>query len=332
MAVKIVVYGAGAVGLVLGTRMARAGLDVLFVTRRPEVARLIERDGVRLEDLASDDTWSVSARASCDLRAVADEFGEAQVLFCMRRSQVETAAAQLAAVAPGITAVSFQNDVDNEECLSRYFARVIGGVYRQTCTRRALNYAVTMGAGRIILGSHPEGADSRVEGLASLLRGVGYDVGVSRNISADLWLKLCVNLMSAPNALIRREDHDTAAFSGIKVRLLEEAQRVLAAAGIDASSCDGRDRSLEDEIAFQRAAHERGLGVRRLPLYNQVWASLRDGLPPESTGYHRRLLDLAARHGLLLPTNQRVLEILERAARDSLGPESAGAAEFLDGL
>jgi 2-dehydropantoate 2-reductase len=228
--------------------------------------------------------------------------------------------------------VSFQNDVDNEECLARHFATVIGGVYRQTCTRRAPNHAVTAGAGRIVLGSHPEGAGPRVEELASLLRDAGYDVGVSRNVRSDLWLKLCVNLMSAPNALIRREDHDTAAFSEIKVRLLEEARTVLAAAGVDASSCDGRDRSLDAEIAFHRMAHQRGMSARRLPLYNQVWASLRHGLPLESAGYHRRLLELAARHGLELPANERVLVILERAARDSLGPESASAAEFLDGL
>ena len=154
-------------------------------------------------------------------------------------------------------------------------------------------------------------------------------MGLSRHIARDLWLKLCINLMSTPNALIRSEDHDTPAFVEIKAQLLEEAKEALAAAGIEASSCDGRDRSLAEEIAFQRAALERETSARRLPLYNQVWSSLENGLPLEADGYHRRVLDLAARHGLSLPQNERALAALERAARDGLGPESATAAEIL---
>jgi len=331
-AVTTVVYGAGAVGLVLGARLARAGDDVLFVTRRPEVADRIAREGVRVEDLSTRESWSATARATSDPGRAAEGLRDAPVLFCMRRSQLEAAAEALAAETRDIAAVSFQNDVDNEECLTRYFETVIGGVYRQTCTRRAPNHAVTAGPGRVILGSYPRGRSAAVEELAGRLRAAGYDVGVAQDIRKDLWLKLCVNLTSSPNALIRREDHGTAAFFEIKVRLLEEARTVLAAAGIEASSCDGRDRSLEAEIEFQRRARERGMGVRRLPLYNQVWAALRHGLPLESTGYHERLLDLAARHGLELPMNERVLAILARASRESLGPECMDAAAFLAGL
>ena len=53
---------------------------------------------------------------------------------------------------------------------------------------------------------------------ADELRAAGYDVGISQRIGEDRWLKLCVNLMSAPNALIRREDHATRAFVEIKAR------------------------------------------------------------------------------------------------------------------
>ena len=135
--------------------------------------------------------------------------------------------------------------------------------------------------------------------------------------------------MSAPNALIRREDHETRAFVETKVRLLEEAEAALAAAGIVARSCDGRDRSLEEEIESQRSSLERGASARRLPLYNQVWAALRHGGPLEADRYYRRILDLARRHGVPTPVNERVLDALERAWKESRGPESLGAAELL---
>jgi hypothetical protein len=112
--------------------------------------------------------------------------------------------------------------------------------------------ARAVGPGRLILGAHPRGAGPDVEALAQVLRAAGYDVGISQQIGEDRWLKLCVNLMSPPNALIRREDHTTRAFVEIKARLLEEARAVLAAAGIEARSGDGRDRSLAEEITCRR--------------------------------------------------------------------------------
>jgi 2-dehydropantoate 2-reductase len=327
--VAIAVYGAGAVGLVVGARLARAGSDVLFITRRREVAELIESDGVRCQDLVAEEAWLVRTPAVAGIRAAAERLEGGPVLFCMRRSETAEAASALARTQPRAIVASLQNDVDNEEILARHFATVIGGVYRQTCTRTAPNSALAAGAGRVVLGMHPRGTGPDATSLAAAFRAAGYDVGLSPCIARDLWLKLCVNLMSAPNALVRREDHETRAFIELKVRLLEEAKEVLAAAGIEASSCDGRDRSLDGEIAFQRAALERGTSARRLPLYNQVWSSLEYGSPLEADGYHRRVLDLAARHGLSLPQNERILAALTRAARDGLGPESAAAEEIL---
>jgi 2-dehydropantoate 2-reductase len=327
--VAIAVYGTGAVGLVVGARLARAGNDVLFITRRRAVADLIEGNGVRCEDLLAGEAWTVRAKAVVGIRAAGKRIGGGPVLFCMRRSEKAEAAAALARANPRAVVASLQHDVDNEEMLARHFAAVIGGIYRQTCTRTAENSAVTAGAGRVVLGTYPRGAGPDAASLADAFRAAGYDVGLSQCITRDLWLKLCINLMSAPNALIRREDHDTRDFVELKVRLLEEAKVALAGARIEASSCDGRDRSLDEEIDFQRAALERGTSARWLPLYNQVWSSLENGLPLEADGYHRRVLDLAARNGLSLPQNERVLAALERSARDSLGPESATAAEIL---
>jgi 2-dehydropantoate 2-reductase len=327
--VTIAIYGAGAVGLVVGARLARAGENVLFVTRRPEVAQRIEREGVRFEDPGSGEAFVARARATVGAAAARGFVGEDPVLFCMRASQTEEAAAALAAVAPRATAVSLQNDLDNEPTLARFFPRVTGAPLRQTCTRTTDNTAAALGGGRIVLGAHPEGCRPDVEELASRLRAAGYDVGVSRRLCEDRWLKLCINLMSAPNALIRRSDHRTRAFVELKARLLEEARGALAAAGISARSCDGRDRSLDEEIAWQRASLESGTSARELPIFNQVWSALRHGGPVEADGYHRRLLGLAAHHGLPAPANARVLDVLERCQRERRGPECVGAGDLL---
>jgi 2-dehydropantoate 2-reductase len=247
----------------------------------------------------------------------------------MRASETEAAAAALGPVAPLAVVASFQNDLENESILARRFPVVIGAPLRQTCTRTAPNAALATGGGRVVLGRHPSGTSPVLEALASRLRAAGYDVGISARIAEDRWLKLCVNLMSAPNALIRRSDHRTRAFVEIKARLLEEARAALFAAGIVARSCDGRDRSLAEEIAWQRASLARGESARELPIYNQVWSALRHGAPLEADAYHRRILGLAAQAGIPAPVNARVLEVLLRQAAAGAGPESVAAAEIL---
>jgi len=327
----ITVLGAGAVGLAIGTRLARAGRRVLFVTRRPEVANAILTSGVRLEDLASGEAWSArtGVEAVAGILAAGPFIGEGPVLVCVRASDTQAVAEDLAAAAPRAVVASLQNDVGNCERLAACFPRLIGGVYRQTCTRVAENAAVTLGWGRVVLGAWPEGRSAETERLAEDFREAGYDVGVSEHIGADQWLKLAINLMSAPNALVLREDHESQAFVRVKVRLLEEARAALLAAGIEARSCDGRDRSLDEEIAFQGESLSRGTSSRRLPVYNQVWSALRHGGPLEADSYHRRILDLATEHGLEAKQNARVLEAVVEAWTTKRGPECLRADNLL---
>jgi 2-dehydropantoate 2-reductase len=222
-----------------------------------------------------------------------------------------------------------QNDVDGDARLAARFPRVIGIVVRLTSTRLDDAAVRASGAGRLVVGEHPAGAGPETQRLAAALRAAGYLVAVSPRIAEDRWLKLCGNLMSAPNALIARPDHTTRAFVEIKARLLEEAARVLAAAGIEARPCDAGDRTLPEEIAYQRASLAAGTSARALPIYNQVWQALARGGPLEADLYHRRILALARRHGVPAPMNERVLEILLRQAGSGAGPESVRAAEML---
>jgi len=326
----LTIFGAGSVGLVLGARLAHAGEHVLFVTRSAEAADRIEREGVRLEDPATGRAFIARARAAAGVEAAAARVGDGPVLVCTRSADSLQAARELKRVAGDAVVASAQNGVDNDALFARHFQRLQGVVVRQTCTRTAENAARATGDGRLVVGSWPAGCDDDALALADRFRRAGYDVGLSQDLAQDRWLKLCVNLMSAPNALIRREDHATKAFVQIKVRLLEEAKAAILACGVAAHSCDGRDRSLDEEIAHQGGALARGDSARALPLYNDVWSSLDRGLTPEALGYHQRVLDLAARHGLPTPMNARVLEALRHAVAKRRGPESASAADLLD--
>jgi 2-dehydropantoate 2-reductase len=321
------VVGAGSLGLALAARLARAGARVQLLTRRPEAACLLAQRGLTVEDPASGALTGFAVAASSEPALIDCSAGP--FFLCTRVDAVAELARAFAGRIPAL--VTFQNDVMSEEVAARFVPRVIGGVWRETVTRLADDRVRCQldRPGRAIVGLHPEGCNAGVEAVAALLRSAGVDVSVSASIGSDKWLKLCVNLMSTPNALVRRPDHSTAEFVEVKVRLLEEARSVLAAAGIDITPCDGRDRTLDAEIQFQREALARGTSARSIPLYNQVWTSLRFATPLEADAYHERILALASTHGVPAPVNALVLARLLEAARRSLGPECFTARELL---
>ena len=321
------VVGAGSLGLALAARLARAGLRVQLLTRRPEAARLLVERGLTVEDPAGGPLAGFAVAATAEPAQI--DWSAGPAFLCTRVDAVAELARTLADRAAAL--VTFQNDVVSEEVAARFVPRVIGGVWRETVTRVADDRVRCQldRPGRAIVGLHPEGCHVDVEAAAVLLRCGGLDVSISASIGRDKWLKLCLNLMSTPNALVRRPDHSTPEFVELKVRLLEEARSALAAAGIDATPCDGRDRTLDAEIHFQREALARSTSARSIPLYNQVWTGLRDATPLEADGYHERFLGLARTHGVPAPVNALVLARLREAAQRALGPECFTARDLL---
>ncbi len=325
------VVGAGSVGLTLGARLAAGGRRVVFVTRSADQARELAAGGVEIEDLLSGERRTFPCRAVASLAAASD-LGVRLVLSCTRAGATAALAPEIARALPGVPVGAVQNHVDNEELFARCVQRVLGLVFRQTCTRMSAREVRVAGVTRLVVGAYPSGGGDEVDELLAHLRAGGCDAGFSADVMADKWLKLGVNLMSVPNALVRREDHEGERFVLGKVALLSEARAVFAAAGIRAASGDGRDRSLDEEIAFQRAALASGTSARKLPLYNQVWTAMRerasgrgDRSSLEADRYHATIVELGRAHGVDTPCNERVLERVLEAFDARRGPESFSA-------
>jgi 2-dehydropantoate 2-reductase len=222
----------------------------------------------------------------------------------------------------GRTVVTFQNGVASEAEATAAGCRVAGGVWRITCERTAPGVARFTRRGRVVVGRWSPGTDAVAAALGADLRRAGFDAAVSDDVAADKWLKLYCNLASAPNALVRPEDHRLAAFGALKAALLEEARGVFRAAGIRAVSCDGRDASLDEEVERQRAG-----GGRARAVHNSTWRALARGRrPPEA--YHDEIVSRAAGAGVPAPCNAAMLRVL-RALRPGDGPECFRAEELL---
>jgi 2-dehydropantoate 2-reductase len=118
--IRVAVLGAGAVGCFFGGMLARAGHTVTLIGRRVHV-EAFKAHGLRFEGLKFDE--HVPVEASTDASAVRNC---RLVLFCVKSTDTEDAAAQMAPfLDAGALVVNLQNGVDNTERIQARIAQPV---------------------------------------------------------------------------------------------------------------------------------------------------------------------------------------------------------------
>lgn len=191
--VRVAVLGAGAVGCYYGGMLARAGHAVTMIGR-PVHVDAMRASGLRLETKSFDER--VRVEASTEAAAVR---GAKLVLFCVKSTDTESAAGQIAPLLdPDATVVNLQNGVDNVERIrARVKNPVVPAVVYVATEMAGPGHLKHHGRGDLVIG----GLDDRgkLEELKSLFEKSGVPVAVSDNVDGELWGKLVVNC--AYNAL-----------------------------------------------------------------------------------------------------------------------------------
>ena len=315
---QVVVYGAGAVGSVLGGMLSVNHHDVLLVARK-EHADAINRDGLRLKSATGEYHAHPRAKTSLSRNDVGPE---TCVLLTVKTYDVAAAVDELAkVVSVDRPIVCFQNGVASEGMVAAKFTRVHGGVCRMTCQMLQPGHASFKAPGRVIVGIYPKGSDAFTRGLALAFRQAGFDAASSRTIESDLWLKLALNTQTVLHAVVDPLDHDTNEFHELNAAVLEETRAVFKAAKIRAKSCDGRDPSIDDMIAELRRPRARRSdhGVK---VHNSLWQDLylkRTHI--ESEYIHGQVVALGREHGVPTPYNAAYLELARGLHTAGNGPE-----------
>jgi 2-dehydropantoate 2-reductase len=184
---RVAVLGAGAVGCYFGGMLARAGHGVTLIGRPLHVAAF-RKGGLRFEGLKFDER--VAVEASTEPAAVR---GARMVLFCVKSTDTESAAAQ---IAPHLDAnaivVNLQNGVDNSERIqARIPNPVIPAVVYVATEMAGPGHLKHHGRGDLVIGPN--------EQVKTWFESAGVPAVISDNIAGELWAKLVVNC--AYNAL-----------------------------------------------------------------------------------------------------------------------------------
>ncbi len=186
-AIRVAVLGAGAVGCYYGGMLARAGHRVTLIGR-PAHVDAFGKAGLHFEGLKFDE--QVAVDASTDAAAVR---GARLVLFCVKSTDTEQAAAQ---IAPHLDAdaivVNLQNGVDNTERIQAKISQpVVPAVVYVATEMKGPGHLKHHGRGDLVIGPN--------EQVKAWFESAGVPAVISDNIAGELWAKLVVNC--AYNAL-----------------------------------------------------------------------------------------------------------------------------------
>jgi len=313
---RFVVYGAGAIGGLVGASLFEAGHRVELIARGAHLTA-IQKDGLVVA--RPDRTTTVAVPAVAGPEQL-DWDEPAVVLLTVKTQDTQEALTALGAVAPPDTAVvCAQNGVDSERQVARRFTNAYGLCV--LCPATHLEPGVVVGhsaplAGVLDLGRYPAGVDRTAEATAAALETAGFESRPLPDVMRWKYRKLLLNLANAIDAL--------AGTAGLYCELaklaIAEGEAVLAAAGIDVASAaeDLERRSGKVELSNGWAG-------------GSSWQSVARGSGAIETDFlNGEIVLLGTLHGVATPVN-RFLQVRAAALlRDGTLLRSTTPEQLLD--
>lgn len=317
---RFVIYGAGAIGGVVGARLHQSGHDVALIARGAHL-EAIRRSGLTLETPVE--------RTVLELPAAEDPaelgLGGEDVVLLATKSQ-DTAQALDAlrrAGAVDVPIVCLQNGVENERSALRRFGAVYGAVVMLPAAHLEAGVVQAYGSkltGIVDLGRFPGGVDRLAEEVAGALAASQLSSRTQPDIMRFKYAKLIMNLGNAVSALCEPGESSQELTETAR----EEGRRALTAAGVDFEA---------PEVADLEGRWERiGVGAvgGRDRAGSSSWQSLARGTGAIETDYLNGEIALLGRlHGVDTPVNVALCRLADRQARAGSGPGEIDPAEIL---
>ncbi|MEO8526957.1 MAG: 2-dehydropantoate 2-reductase [Caldimonas sp.] len=252
---KIAIVGAGAIGGFLGARLSLAGHAVTFIARNKNLAA-IASNGFRLIEADGREQHAAAARAVAD---GAEAGAQDAVLLTVKAHQVRDILPQMQGLlGPETSVVTMINglpwwyfqrlpgpyenrtieSVDPGGAIAAAIApgRVIGSVVYPAAELVEPGLVRVIEGNRFTLGE-PDGSRSpRIEALSQAMMGAGFKTPVTKDIRAEIWLKLWGNVSFNPiSALTHATLEDICRDPGghaVVEAMMKEAQAVADKLGV----------------------------------------------------------------------------------------------------
>jgi 2-dehydropantoate 2-reductase len=317
--VRFVVYGAGAVGGVIGGRLFAYGHDVVLIARGTH-RRAITTSGLRVESPERSETLRIpTVEHPSELELDVSDL----VLLAAKSQDTGDSLRTLASCAPAdVSVLCAQNGVDNERQALRLFSNVYGVCVMLPAAHLEPGVVQAHSApipGLLDVGRYPGGVDATANAIADAFAASGFDSRPLADVMRWKYAKLLMNLGNAIEAVCepspRQDELDELA--------RREGEACLRAAGIDFASAE-EDRARRGDL------------LRVLPVEGRVrgggssWQSLARGAGAIEADYLNGEIVLLGRlHGVPTPVNETLRQLANRMARERRPPGTLPVDEVL---
>ncbi|HWD53422.1 MAG TPA: 2-dehydropantoate 2-reductase N-terminal domain-containing protein [Acidimicrobiales bacterium] len=315
---RFVVYGAGAVGGVVGARLFEHGHQVVLIARGDHY-RAIRDGGLRIQDPTGEKTLPIPV---VDHPSRLQWTGEDIALVAVKSQHTSAILSELATVAPPeLPIVCLHNGVANEAEALRRFANVYAvpvaspTAHLQPGVVQAYSSPIT---GILDIGRYHDGVDDVAVSVAAAFAISTFDSQAIPNVARWKWRKLITNLGNAIEAVF-----GPSARSGpIGQRAAAEGEACLAAAGIDVASPEEDRERRGDLLKLQRVDGQKREG-------GSSWQSLARRAPDIESDYLNGEVVLLGRlHRVPTPVNALLQRLANRLAAAGAQPGSITPDEF----
>jgi 2-dehydropantoate 2-reductase len=316
---RFIIYGAGAIGGTIGSRLFQHGSDVVLVARGAH-REAIAAHGLRLvapEESRVQPIPVVGGPREIDWRP------DDVVVLATKSQDTVTALDQLAAAAPDAIAVlCAQNGVANERAALRRFAGVYGVCVQLPTTHLEPGVVVAHSVpltGGLDIGRYPAGVDERAAAIAATFAAAGFASSARPEIMRWKYAKLLRNVRNSIRALVGPPP------AGRELeRLVDvESRAVLDGARIEYVPDEEYDRHHRETVTIRPVEGYGGT-------LGSTWQSLARGSGATEADYLNGEIVLEGRrHGVATPVNELLARLSERLARERAQPGSMDEDEVL---
>ena len=316
---RFVVYGAGAIGGVVGARLVQAGYDVALIARGAHYEAIRDR-GLRIQSPDDDATLEIPvANHPSQLDLGTDDV----VILAMKSQDTIGACEALDACAPpGIAVACFQNGVENERVVLRHFTNTYAVCVMSPTSHIEPGVVIAQSApvsGLLDIGRYPTGVDDRTHLIADALNASSFHSIPRPDVMRWKYTKLLMNLANSIEASVTPDPR----IKELAAIVRSEGEACLGAAGIDFASRDEDKERRADRMHVRPVNGEyRGGG--------SSWQSLARGTHSIETDYlNGEIVLLGALHGVDTPANALMQRVAKEQARIGAPPQSVPVETLL---
>ena len=316
---RIIIYGAGGIGGVIGAQLFKADHDVVLIARGPHLEK-VQRNGLRYVTPHGSESLPIAAVG----HPSEIDFRDGDVVLLTMKAQHTLDALNTLRDQAGddIPVICGQNGVANERMALRRFRNVYGMLVYLPSTFLEpgiiqTNSAKTIGV--LDSGVFPSGTDACIGTVMAMLESANFSARPVADIMRWKYGKLLINLGNALNALCPRNDEAKP----VRALLRAECQACFAAAGIDYTE--------EDEITARRGDLMKSRKVNGVGRQgDSSWQGLMRGNRDIEADYlNGEIVMLGRSHGVPTPANELVRRLANKMAREGTPPQSLSATDLL---